>query len=252
MMPARRPTILTAANVCVLGTLAFLVDCSGCGGAIISGGDAGVPDAAGDASSSDARPDSSLDCLYPDAASAIEAGDAGGPCPPTPPTAGSACDVPDLFCEYGSNWWSRCNLLLSCEKGMWQTFEGGPDFCPQVAGGPSGGVCPANTCPATWADAVAIDGGPCPSFSCEYPEGDCLCGINSGAGCFGAAPSVWACLPATPGCTYPRPRFGTPCIPAPDASTVCQMGWGCDCQQNLYCNGEGVWVGNPLGQGCMQ
>jgi hypothetical protein len=262
-----RAVFLTTANVCVLGALTFLADCSGCGGmtspseiddsgidaaadaghSVLEAGDAIVVDGGGDESSSDAGPDSSLDCLYADGGSALEAGD--GPCPATPPTAGSPCDVPDYYCAYGSNWWSRCNLLMSCTKGAWQTFDAGADFCPQPEGGPRGGACPADTCPATWAEAIAIDGGPCPAFSCQYPEGDCLCGVNTGAGCYGAAPSAWSCLPANSGCTYPRPRFGTPCTP--DASTGCQTGWGCACEQNQYCNDEGIWVGNPFGI-CMQ
>ena len=277
---ARRPLLhlravmLIAAKVCVLGALTFLVDCSGCGGttspseiedggadegmmvgdARSSGREAGDAIASDDGGGPDAQQDSSLGCLYANDSAAVEAGDAGVICPATPPDAGSPCDVPDYYCEYGNNWWSRCNLLMSCDQGTWQAFDGGADFCPQPDGGPSSGACPADTCPVTWAEAVAIEAGPCPSFSCQYPEGDCLCGINSGAGCSYSAPSAWSCLPANSGCAYPRPRFGTPCTPAPDASVACVTGWqwGCSCEQDQYCNDQGIWVGNPFGEGCMQ
>ncbi|MGD0526816.1 MAG: hypothetical protein ABSE49_16840 [Polyangiaceae bacterium] len=261
------------ANLCVLGAAASLAGCSGCGGVVAEddggaadavaasgdadgagvfdaeAGDAPTPaDAGTDATTREAGPDGSLDCLYPDAASVLDAGVASGPCPATAPVVGSPCETPFSYCEYGSSWWSSCNLLVSCVHGIWQSADLGPEHCPELDAGPSGGACVANPCPATWAEALAmVDAGACPASSCQYPEGACLCGIGTIAGCFSA--STWSCVPEQQGCVFPRPRFGTPCDP--DASVYCEMGWSCSCWQSEVCGADNVWVGSPTGEPCM-
>ena len=264
------PLLALGANICTLAALLSFADCSGCGGNLASSAgddasfdarlatdgqpgdvvDGGRADSeSGDALAMDSAPDSTIGCLYDDASVDDADVDGDGPCPPAPPAAGSPCGVPDYYCEYGRNWWSRCNLLLSCLSGTWQVFDAGG--CPTPEGGPVGGACPGGTCPATWAEATAIDGGPCPAFSCQYPEGDCVCGPGTAGALCSGAPSGWTCLPVAAGCSSPRPRFGTTCSPQ-DASTGCNMGWNGCCEQSQYCNAEGVWVGYPLGQACMQ
>jgi hypothetical protein len=251
--------------VLVAVALSALEGCGGCGGELAP---LDVPDARSDATaaegstpSPEAATGSDAMDAPPDAPSNPDAGagsvdaqpgamlaclsgqeDASGPCPPAPPMVGSPCDVPSYYCEYGSNWWSRCDLILTCTKGAWEILNGD---CPDNDGGPAGGACPADTCPATWAEAIAIDGGPCPAFACQYPEGDCLCGPGNGSGCY--APTGWSCLPAASGCPYPRPRFGTPCV---GDGGICAMGWGPCCNQAMGCN-DGIWTGYPLGEPCM-
>jgi hypothetical protein len=215
-----------AGQIFVVGGAALLVGCSGCGGIVAEedagdasadstpapgdarSADAPAPDAppsdAGgvDASIGDAGPDGSFDCLYDAGGMAPEGGATGsGPCPLRPPVAGSPCGTTNLLCEYGSSWWSRCDLLLSCTQGVWQSSDYGPRSCPELDAGPSGGACAADTCPATWAEAVAItDAGPCPASSCQYPEGDCLCGAGTVTSC---SADTWSCLPVTPTLRHP-------------------------------------------------
>lgn len=247
-----------------LGVVGLLALCACGSGALVNPSDAGNERPSIDAESqtdgtrppTDAGPpeandlgDADLSCVYEDDASSGDAadGDDGGPCPALPPVIGSPCDVPSYFCEYGRNWWSRCNLLVTCDRGAWTSFDAGG--CDEFG---AAGVCPAETCPATWTEAVAIDGGPCPASSCQYPEGDCVCGSGNGGSATACPPAGWSCLPRGPDCASPRPRFGTRCSPG-TPSTPCLMEWACWCGQTMYCNSaEGIWVGGPYGQPCKQ
>lgn len=160
-------------------------------------------------------------------------------CPSSPPTAGSTCTLAEgEECEYGSSWWLSCDLVLRCQGGTWQRSEPGGQCFGQDAGG---------SCPATWAEASAIDAGAgvvaCPAPDCQYPEGYCECLAGCGGG---GAPHPellmgrWYCTPATPECPSPRPDLGTAC----SSDAGCQYGQPCGCGQQLQCV-DGVWQGYP-------
>lgn len=165
-------------------------------------------------------------------------------CPSTPPDAGSACSLAEgEQCEYGSSWWLECNLVLRCQGGTWQTNGGGSGFGP-CAGQDAGG-----SCPATWAEANAIDAGtgfgPCPAPDCQYPEGYCECLTGCGGG--GQPQPMllmgrWYCAASTAECPSPRPDLGTACS---SEGSSCRYGQLCGCGQDLQCSG-GVWQGYPI------
>jgi len=158
-----------------------------------------------------------------------------GPCPAAPPAAGAPCSSPSEVCEYGSSWWLECNQVFRCQAGQW-TVEYDGTQCPWLdAGGP---------CPATWAEASAVDAAPpsCPFVTCVYPEGFCGCGVACGGG--GGLPhpeitGIFTCLPAVAGCPEPRPLSGAPC----DGGS-CSYGFGCGCGQGEQCV-DGVWQAYP-------
>lgn len=197
--------------------------------------EAGAPDgwagsASGDAATEHPDACSQLVCPSPDAAPPPLA-----VCPAAPPTIGSPCPVEKEECEYGASFWLGCNALFQCKSGAWapaQTFQ-------PCAGGADAGVCPA-----TFAEASAVDAGVgmCPADSCQYPDGYCTCL----AGCSGGeiraqdVGGVWTCIAATATCPSPRPDLGTACD-SPGA--YCQYGLGCGCGEQLQCVGT-VWQGN--------
>jgi hypothetical protein len=160
-------------------------------------------------------------------------------CPTTPPPIGAKCTNEGEICEYGPSWWLACNEELRCTSGTWQKNN---VFGP----GPCGELDAAGSCPATWAEASALDAGgfTCPALDCQYAEGYCECVSNCGGGgqVHPLVPGTWLCQPATAGCPSPRPHLGTTCD---EAGAQCQYGWPCGCGQQLAC-GEGVWRGNPI------
>jgi hypothetical protein len=230
---------LVFASCAVLAWAACVAVLAHCGGATQSAdsadsstdgtahGDAYAPPESGDGSCDDG-----------------DAGDSDGArvpyvlCPVSPPEAGAACGVPGESCEYGPSWWLECNHVLRCTQGAWQDWSGG-EVCPSYDGGPA--------CPATYAEALAIDGSAgCPAHDCQYPEGYCECG---GPGCGGGGIHeplplyglAWTCAPATSQCPSPRPHLGTAC----SGEAGCSYGWACGCGQQQQCV-DGVWQGNPL------
>jgi hypothetical protein len=119
----------------------------------------------------------------------------------------------------------------------------------ETDGGNCGWLDSGGACPATWAEANAVDAAPgmCPFVDCVYPEGFCGCGVNCGGGGAPRAPRApapvdvpgfFTCIPTMPGCPEPRPLSGTPCDV--DASNGCGYGFACGCGQNEQCMG-GVW-----------
>lgn len=234
------------AHLSAIAPIAFLL---GCGGQTSHGGpaDAGADrTGAVDSAAVDAP---ALDGSVADAADAsMGCGfscDAGAPtaCPATPPQAGTPCNAPQI-CEYGTSWFLTCNLVLRCQSttgtgpGTWlEESDGGG--CPWLdAGGP---------CPATYAQAEAVDAAPgsCPFVSCVYPEGFCGCGVMCGGG--GGVPrphdvtGFFACIPSAPGCPEPRPLSGTAC----DAGLSCNYGFACGCGQIQQCTSAGSWSAEP-------
>jgi hypothetical protein len=166
-------------------------------------------------------------------------------CPATPPAPGSMC-TGTAVCEYGTNWWLDCNVVLRCAlsgqpdgSSVWTLEHDGGECSWLDAGGP---------CPSTWAEANAVDAqsGSCPFVSCVYPEGFCGCGIGCGGG--GGAPrkfdvnGIFVCIPEMPGCPEPRPVSGSPCDD--DASAYCGYDFACGCGQVQSCV-DGIWQAFP-------
>ncbi|HEX8795506.1 MAG TPA: hypothetical protein VF765_31365 [Polyangiaceae bacterium] len=236
-MQSRRPSVLLAAAAVLMlaacggATTTRSTEDASTDGSTATDGTANGPDANADASGDATACDSCID-----AASDVHL----SLCPASPPAPGSACTLADgEECEYGSSWWLSCNLVLRCQGGTWQQAGVG-GLC---VGQDSGGMCPA-----TWAEANAIDAGnvvgPCPAPDCQYPEGYCECLTGCGGG--GAPHPMllmgrWYCAPSTADCPSPRPDLGTAC--SSDAS--CQYGEPCGCGQSLQCTG-GVWQGYPI------
>jgi len=163
------------------------------------------------------------------------------PCPSAPPTVGEGCPDEGEQCEYGPHWWLVCNDVYRCSMGSWQKVTlGYPGPCTELTGD-------TGACPATWAEAHAIDAGLiCPAGECQYPEGNCACLDGCGGGGRGRPPGImgrWYCTPATAQCPSPRPLLGTTCDES-DAS-FCTYGGYCGCGQQLECKG-GVWQGEPI------
>lgn len=159
----------------------------------------------------------------------------GVPCPTTAPTPGAACSFPPESCEYGTSGVVPCNQVFECQQGTWHVvFQG---QCPSLDA--------ATGCPATFAEAADAGASGCPTASCEYPEGYCMClevcSVGQKRPYSGGA---WYCAPATAACPSPRPDLGTPC--SQDAG-ACLYGVTC-CQpgEELECVG-GVWTGYPVG-----
>jgi len=157
-----------------------------------------------------------------DARNAEDAGNAEAPtgplCPPSAPAALSPCTQAGAICEYGTDYHPSCDTFRSClDAGFW-------------FGGDSGGPCyDESGCPATFAQA-ADSGLNCGGIwvICDYPEGECVCGLCS----LQTRPSTCRTNPL--GCPLPRPRFGEPCA---------QDGQECDypvCFGNMRCTG-GYW-----------
>lgn len=120
--------------------------------------------------------------------------------------------------------------------GSFPPMDAGCVDCPPVADG--------GTCPATWAEATAGDGGivECPATECGYPEGTCVCLRGCGIGQIRALGDSWFCTPATPECPSPRPRSGTSCG---DAGPVCHYGpVCCDGAWTMFCS-SGAWEAFP-------
>jgi len=153
------------------------------------------------------------------------------PCPASPPTLGSPCDQGEA-CEYGSSWWLECNTAFGCIGGQWRPVH--PTACTWLDGG--------GTCPATFAQASALDAGfECPAADCQYPEGYCECLVGCGGGGQIRKPLIagrWACAAATAECPSPRPLLGTAC----EGDASCNYGWPCGCGQMEECR-QGVWEG---------
>jgi hypothetical protein len=170
-----------------------------------------------------------------------DAGDAAAlvACPSSAPALGSACSLPEAEeCEYGGSWWLGCNLVLRCTQGAWKAAPAEQQCVQQDAGG---------SCPATWAEASAVDAGigMCPAPGCQYPEGYCECLVGCGGGGAIREPQLaghWYCAPSTPRCPSPRPDLGTSCG---DSDASCQYGTACGCGEQLFCTG-GVWQGFSL------
>jgi hypothetical protein len=219
-----------ASAVCGVAALAH------CGGTTAStGGEDGGTDAtaASDGSGDDAGDeDGSLGCGF-----SCDAGDEHVPfvlCPPSVPADGSACGVPDEVCEYGKSWWLQCNVVVRCYGGTWHPLYDGTQ-CPWLEAG--------GACPATWAQASAIEAGAtCVAADCQYPQGYCECGGACGGGGAPKPPLyglAWTCADASAACPSPRPLAGTACG-ASDAS--CNYGWSCGCGEWMQCT-DGVWQG---------
>ena len=173
----------------------------------------------------------------------FEGGDAGNDagstyCPTTPPASGSACNDPQLYCEWGSDPNLSCNTIGQCTGGQWNIQQ------PY-------GVCPTppngSDCPSSFASVPVGDHcGALVGLSCEYPQGFCGCSIGSG-GPYpedAAAVATWVCDSPEPGCPMPRPKLGTPCS---------QDGLACDYSScslpsgaSLVCQG-GAWQNQPYG-----
>jgi len=237
---------LTIVAACV--SLALAAAAMHCGGSVqgaapLDGSADGTTTGTGDASGSHdganigddggAGDDSSAGCI----GFACDGGDERTPpvtCGSMPPTVGSPCPSEGEVCEYGKSWWLECNTQFRCEQGKWTNVTGSCSWAD--AGG---------ACPATWAEAMAIDASPatCP-LDCQYPEGYCECGAFCGGGggrrVNGGMP--WTCWQATPQCPSPRPLSGTPC---PEAGAFCSYGGLCGCGQNLGCV-DGVWQASPI------
>ncbi|HEY8038404.1 MAG TPA: hypothetical protein VIF15_01365 [Polyangiaceae bacterium] len=230
-----RPLLFASACawLCACAALAALAQCGGATEA------AGTADGAVDATASDGGTgaddtgdEASLGCGF-----SCDAGDERVPfvvCAPTVPADGSACAVPGEVCEYGTSWWLECNVVVRCTGGAWQPLYGGMQ-CPWLEGG--------GACPATWAEASAIEAGTaCAAADCQYPQGYCECGGACGGGGAPRPPLyglAWTCAEASAECPSPRPRSGTPCG-ASDAS--CNYGWSCGCGQSMQCV-DGIWQG---------
>lgn len=91
----------------------------------------GGPDVGYDSSLTDVAEEAALGC-WSSSDGASDLSDAATICPIEPPSAGSPCSVPSYFCEYGDNWWSRCDLIMTCIQGHWQVYDAGPGACPAL------------------------------------------------------------------------------------------------------------------------
>jgi hypothetical protein len=224
-----------------LATLAALAGCGGTAAVTARGEDAsvgatGMGDAAGAVDAGSWGIDASVSCL----GFVCDASDepvAYPPCPGTPPQIGASCTNNDQICEYGSSWWLGCNTVLRCTAGTWQKD-------PLPGSGPCGELDAGGTCPATWAEASALDASTaCPALDCQYPEGYCECVSGCGGGgkmrFNSGVTGTWRCLAITAGCPSPRPVLGTACDPP---GMFCRYGWSCGCGQELSCTG-GLWQG---------
>jgi len=226
--------------VVATGAIAF----AACGGSVAgsdlrNGGDAS-PDGPGDANL--VIGDDIADATRAD----TEPGDAGaGPCPENPPAPGTTCSIQGLQCEYGTNWYGECDLVMSCvltvDQGKRWTTEYDGGSCSYTTNGPA--------CPASFFDVP--QGSDCtdPNLSCDYPEGHCDClGF-----CGGPPPPpdastspTWKCAQATGGCPAERPRLGARCYPG--YATYCSYDICC-AGTNLNCK-DGYWQGDITLGGC--
>jgi hypothetical protein len=224
---------------------AALVACGGLASSSVRGADASDRTIPTNEASSDSGPDFDVVDATDDAAGAscpgCDANDAPivfPGCPPIPPTVGDSCSADAEVCEYGPSWWLACNAVMRCTKGTWQAE-------PRGGFAPCGDLEAGGACPATWAEASAIEAGTlCPSADCQYPEGYCECLNHCGGGgaMRGTLSGTWECQAATPRCPSPRPRLGTSCDGVD--SGLCNYGWPCGCGQDQSCQG-GVWQGYP-------
>ena len=107
------------------------------------------------------------------------------------------------------------------------------------------GQCPTtlpSNCPATFAIAIAMDGGSAcpPAVECHYPEGACRCTASGSS----VNPYSWQCsAPVAPGCPPIRPRLGTACPVYPAGSFDAYSGASCVyaiCADSVYCD-CGIW-----------
>ena len=162
-------------------------------------------------------------------------------CPSSPPSASipSSCSDPGVTCEYGSDPNPYCNTVATCTSGTWSVQEPSPSGCPT----------PPNptSCPATFASVpVGTHCGALVGTTCEYPQGNCGCAVQSG-GPYpedASAVALWFCDDPGPGCPMPRPRFGAACS---------QPGLDCDYSSctlqtgvNVVCK-DGAWENQPIG-----
>jgi len=136
-------------------------------------------------------------------------GGAGSPCPSTAPASGDACGVESLYCEYGADPNPYCNTLFECQGGAWTDMS-------------TGGICapPGSICP-DYATASARGRCGVQGFTCEFPEGTCVCTGDPGGLPIANGP-VWDCTPVTSGCPAERPALGSSC--SVDPSLDCDYG----------------------------
>lgn len=201
---------------------------SACGGSVFTGASPGGDSGAGDGSARDSAP-GPFDGGGPDGFGDDSSAPWSPVCPATAPTAGTACSMENLQCEYGSAWWSvACDQVMQCESGRWTTFQ--PSFEPCSAEpGPN-----ATDCPPTFADVP--QGSVCATtgLSCVYAQGQCACQVPlEGPVEIDGGTGYWGCVPE-PGCPYPRARLGTACTSAQSNCTYeeCSYAQACD---------NGVW-----------
>jgi hypothetical protein len=122
-------------------------------------------------------------------------------CPEAPPTAGSACNLDRIQCEYGDAWWNvSCDQVFWCSGSQWQAFTVSAANCmPEPGPNPTG--CPP--------DQGVIGNTSCSDTGlvCYYGQGpNCTC-VDPGGD---AAAPRWACVPGS-SCPSTRPRLGMAC-----------------------------------------
>jgi hypothetical protein len=164
----------------------------------------------------------------------------GGPCPGSAPTAGSACDVPRVQCEFGYDPRRQCRTFSVC---LGTTAGAGAPATWRIQRN-SCDALPAVQCPATLAAAPDQPCAPRDAW-CSYPEGGrCHCTdcrfTATGYLCAGAP--TWSCERplSAPGCPAFVPRIGSACTGGATCSYGCE--WG-----NVICEG-GVW--QPGSEAC--
>jgi hypothetical protein len=202
----------------------------GCGGTTIAGNP--NDDDAGDSSAPDGGMNDSdiSEVGYPDSSHPLLPG-----CPASAPTAGSACSVESLQCEYGNAWWSvACDVVEQCTNGEWQTTQLSFDPCS-----PEPGPNPAS-CPATSGDVPQGSSCSPANTNCYYPDAFCQCAVPLGGPIqIDGGSAYWTCLPGT-GCPYPRPPLGSACV---TNENVCNYE---DCSYGQMCV-NGAWQGEEEG-----
>jgi hypothetical protein len=162
-------------------------------------------------------------------------------CPSTMPAVGTSCTKSGLLCEYDATWHPTC--VVSCEAGKW-TLDPSASSCVSPDAG-------ASTCPVAQPGQNSACNDQTPG-GCDYPQAHCEChGFCGGVALPDASsiPPAWDCAGApqgSPGCPFPRPRFGEAC--EADANlycsyTICCSGSSMQCQ-------NGIWQGQIELGGC--
>ncbi len=147
-------------------------------------------------------------------------------CPKSLPSAGGACKLQGLACQYGTDPRRKCRPVATCVYGKWQITT------PKCTG------LPPVKCPATLNDAKLKKCTPKDAY-CAY-KGDLICHCTNCVAypipnCSGDP--IWRCdVPnTTKNCPAGKPNLGTPCL---QTGKKCQYHCGFDGARE--CKG-GAW-----------